>query len=545
MKCLICRDPYDLEARRPKILKCGHTFCLDCLTNVYKASGRVECSLDRGVFYEDLRYVPDNQTLKDILLSREVRCPKHSDVKVTMYCLQHWTEICTQCRHDERKCSIKTIAADATEITNRIQTRIAELLSSISVADLPKTLTSKLEGRFNCDLSGLIKLLHQVEGVQALTCSYCGQVANQLLDLQSMRAFCASCVTEDPPECFVFIANQPLFDIAERMLQALPSLLKMHDFYAVSLVLLQALKRQIRSSPKVLQEECLKLEKLRGRYDLLEEFVCPACLERRDQQQTPFMIKLPCSQALHVICEICAQRMPENTVVCPLDGRRYSISVSQLDKLSLPRPRKLLKSPPSTTVPPPPTQGLECLVRFEAVLPEFGTQPSHQYGNNKGWFVSFLRNQVEVFTFVAASPVQLQGLTLTTPLVQAEVVLVNYITIHQGPNVQYPIVFTHSCGEQLVGGNTVCMDIFFQTPFYVAACTEYTLKVKLGPNPYAPQNSTVLYRGSPYKRPEIWLGSDGILWDFKESVDVEPSEFNSGQGNLSGPVLRFYYFREQ
>lgn len=35
--CSICLDPYDVDIRKPKFLKCHHTFCLECIkVIVYK-----------------------------------------------------------------------------------------------------------------------------------------------------------------------------------------------------------------------------------------------------------------------------------------------------------------------------------------------------------------------------------------------------------------------------------------------------------------------------------------------------------------------------
>ena len=31
MSCLICKDEFDSESRKPRILPCGHSFCEDCL----------------------------------------------------------------------------------------------------------------------------------------------------------------------------------------------------------------------------------------------------------------------------------------------------------------------------------------------------------------------------------------------------------------------------------------------------------------------------------------------------------------------------------
>ena len=53
--CPVCLDAYDAVDRVPKMLKCGHTFCLPCINRVVKAkacvvagrtyTSKVECFL--------------------------------------------------------------------------------------------------------------------------------------------------------------------------------------------------------------------------------------------------------------------------------------------------------------------------------------------------------------------------------------------------------------------------------------------------------------------------------------------------------------------
>ena len=42
----MCLEPYDSERRRPKVLACGHTFCLHCLQQEGFGS---TCPVDRKV----------------------------------------------------------------------------------------------------------------------------------------------------------------------------------------------------------------------------------------------------------------------------------------------------------------------------------------------------------------------------------------------------------------------------------------------------------------------------------------------------------------
>jgi len=34
--CDVCFEAYELDVKEPYLLKCGHTFCLDCLKHIRK-----------------------------------------------------------------------------------------------------------------------------------------------------------------------------------------------------------------------------------------------------------------------------------------------------------------------------------------------------------------------------------------------------------------------------------------------------------------------------------------------------------------------------
>ena len=45
LKCVACKEHFNLGLRRPKLLGCGHTFSIDCLQRQLSNSGRVECPI--------------------------------------------------------------------------------------------------------------------------------------------------------------------------------------------------------------------------------------------------------------------------------------------------------------------------------------------------------------------------------------------------------------------------------------------------------------------------------------------------------------------
>lgn len=60
--CPLCFEKYDLSDRRPKVLECGHTICLDCLTKYVKTAGRI-CPKCRQPFTEAPFFIKDNYLL--------------------------------------------------------------------------------------------------------------------------------------------------------------------------------------------------------------------------------------------------------------------------------------------------------------------------------------------------------------------------------------------------------------------------------------------------------------------------------------------------
>ncbi|XP_034230463.1 uncharacterized protein LOC117639170 [Thrips palmi] len=62
LHCPLCIEKYDLSERKPKILDCGHTNCLDCLSKFVKKSGRT-CPQCRQPFAEAPFFIKDNYLL--------------------------------------------------------------------------------------------------------------------------------------------------------------------------------------------------------------------------------------------------------------------------------------------------------------------------------------------------------------------------------------------------------------------------------------------------------------------------------------------------
>lgn len=537
--CSICYEAYDISEHLPKTLPCGHTFCLSCLKKWHEETGRLQCPNDNELFWMKVEELPDNQALKLILQTREVRCFLHHGI-VREYCLKHWTELCEACCHKRGDCVIKSTAEDLQEILTSVHSRITHLQACISPSLISVGIGSELEKRFSKRLTEVIQLLHRLEGSLALVCEGCGGLADYALHPANMAAFCRNCVTSS--EELISLEGLLLSEVTEQLMCFVPALLVHYNFCEVPEKLLQALQRTTELFPREVQEECRKLSRVQSHradfQSLPEQFSCPSCFLTFKKQSGRLRV-LPCRQGLHVLCEKCAE-LQGPIIYCPLDNLAYSISRDQLAMLQPePQPSRL-PGLPCTPLPEPCPD--YCYVnRFESVLPVWGSSLESLQGNNRAWSLNYTRKQVEVFSFTVHAAVYLKGLTLATPLVPEAVVIIESIAIYQGKRGRGSPLFSMSGSRTLEGGNFVCTDVFFPNLFRVAPCSQYTLKIKLRPPPGSKQTMDHIYRGSPYQRPDVWIGSDGVVWDFEAVDEVELEEYVSGQGNLSGPVLRFYY----
>ncbi|CAL2052375.1 unnamed protein product [Caenorhabditis brenneri] len=68
-RCQICTEPFDQD-RKPKVLKCGHTFCSKCCQGLHKNIW-ITCPIDRTMTTVRLRAIdslPENRALSDLCL---------------------------------------------------------------------------------------------------------------------------------------------------------------------------------------------------------------------------------------------------------------------------------------------------------------------------------------------------------------------------------------------------------------------------------------------------------------------------------------------
>lgn len=122
--CLVCTEGYDEGRRRPKLLRCGHTFCLSCLREIASLSatdgvghlssvtpgprpGVLSCPKCRGVTplpdsHHAVTHLVDNFAIVEFITGdhstakTDDHCARHPDEQEKYFCMScyrfasHW-----------------------------------------------------------------------------------------------------------------------------------------------------------------------------------------------------------------------------------------------------------------------------------------------------------------------------------------------------------------------------------------------------------------------------------------------------------------------
>ncbi|KAE8749087.1 hypothetical protein FOCC_FOCC004256 [Frankliniella occidentalis] len=126
LECQVCFERYDSDSRRPKILSCGHTFCLSCL-----CASDNKCSNCRIPFRGSPMNLPDNF----ILLSATDNAPPPK--KKAFWCLDCKKGADAECEDSHTICSMKKIISeqigDLTDTVKEQLTKEEKLLAQLVV----------------------------------------------------------------------------------------------------------------------------------------------------------------------------------------------------------------------------------------------------------------------------------------------------------------------------------------------------------------------------------------------------------------------------
>ncbi|KAH3843839.1 tripartite motif-containing protein 59-like isoform X2 [Dreissena polymorpha] len=124
LKCLICRENYDDDEKVPKMLPCHHTFCLDCLNQMFRVEGefrqtltsaframpvavKISCPTCReGIIASalEIKKLPNDHTvlelvafIKQIGKAKVAYCSKHQLQPLNFFCEPCMQPVCCDC----------------------------------------------------------------------------------------------------------------------------------------------------------------------------------------------------------------------------------------------------------------------------------------------------------------------------------------------------------------------------------------------------------------------------------------------------------------
>lgn len=158
MKCLICREVYNEVDKLPKMLHCHHTFCMDCLYQMYRVEGefrqsltgvfrgmpmtvKIQCPTCReGVIISEaeLRRLPNDHTIMELLCfvsqtgKNDVQyCTKHQMQPLNFFCEPCIMPVCCDCTVIDHKESKGHLVVNVDEAMKKYAPIVDETLDDI------------------------------------------------------------------------------------------------------------------------------------------------------------------------------------------------------------------------------------------------------------------------------------------------------------------------------------------------------------------------------------------------------------------------------
>ena len=568
LECPICSETFDTTTRRPKVLDCGHTVCLADLLNIKRVNKELTCPFDSRKCRKQPESLPDNHSLLGLLDSAEIRCKEH-DLIANRFCTGHLQPVCANCVHSSA-CEVKTLPLDLAEINHVLIDQISIRYDQVRL-HTDETIESRVRRRYHNLLRDNLSLLQSlrdlIEQFDGLLCQVCAKPAS-LLMTNNLQSYCEGHATSGLSESYVVrVGGKSGEEICVELENLILRVLKRIDYYKLSKEQLFFLANRSKDA-KEIQEFGKNLLSLvtysKGTYDDIPILShCPQCRSSL-QKPTSRLLVLPCFDALHVVCQDCMQPLLESDmVVCPLDKSVFYMqgkSMKVVPELKAFPVRGAEGVPPFPLKPPPfplkplpkqrsPSEGsplpplnlpieAHVLTRFSSVFPPIDIPSEQWLPTQRPWRQSRQLNQVEAVVFSCSEAVALVGVCLSVPIDPRQISVLDWVRLYRGVEGSGRTYTEVTAGKRLNGGNHILHPVLFPTPYPISACTMYTMKLKfLGD----PDRDFDMYRGNPYDKPEIWLGSEGSLWEFEECVVVDESECLNGQNNISGPILQFLY----
>lgn len=174
LKCMICREMYDEDEKLPKMLPCHHTFCLDCLQQMFRVEGEYRQSLTSAFrsmpmavkiccptcrdglicSEQDIKRLPNDTTILELLCyikqtgKTDVQyCTKHKMQPLNFFCEPCITPVCCDCTVIDHKEKNGHIVMNVDEALNKytpvLDETLVEMDSQVKVVEEKKQVLEK------------------------------------------------------------------------------------------------------------------------------------------------------------------------------------------------------------------------------------------------------------------------------------------------------------------------------------------------------------------------------------------------------------------
>ncbi|XP_071089054.1 tripartite motif-containing protein 2-like isoform X2 [Haliotis cracherodii] len=160
LKCLICRENFDMDEKMPKMLPCHHTFCLDCLRQMWRVEGefrqtltsafrgmpmavKIQCPTCRdGLITSEaeVKRLPNDHTIMELLSfmketgrSDVQYCSKHQMQPLNFFCEPCIIPVCCDCTVIDHKESKGHIVVNVNEAMDKYTPILETTMEEIQV----------------------------------------------------------------------------------------------------------------------------------------------------------------------------------------------------------------------------------------------------------------------------------------------------------------------------------------------------------------------------------------------------------------------------
>ena len=212
-KCQECLNYFNSKTRQPRTLKCGHSFCLHCLSKNF-IDGHITC-LTCGTGptdmnkerYQDLEEYPIDRKLNRFIETQEVYCVLDNDTIATHFDPDSFTTYCDKClQHPSTPISLESL-----------RPFLLETLARFKSFRLPDSLYNKFNKLIESSKPDISNkdLLHHLRELKLVTEHLCCQKHELTeahgFDLKTRDLLCKACIKKDKTQERFSLISSPGF----------------------------------------------------------------------------------------------------------------------------------------------------------------------------------------------------------------------------------------------------------------------------------------------------------------------------------------------